>query len=93
MIRSRRGLAAELLPVETIAADVLRLRGGRLRAVLECPTLAFGIKGEVEQRAIVDGWGSLLNSLAYPLQIAIRTRTVDASDTLHGEDVQVDAFV
>jgi hypothetical protein len=60
-----------------IAADAVRLRGGGLRAVMECPTLAFGIKGEAEQRAVIDGWAALLNSLSYPLQIVIRSRPLD----------------
>ena len=52
----------------------MRLGGGGLRAVLECPTLAFGIKGEAEQRAVLDGWSALLNALGHPIQIWIRTR-------------------
>src|SRR4029077_14609290 len=46
-------------------------------AVLECPTLAFGIKGEAEQRAVVDGWAALLNSLGHSLEVLIRVRQVD----------------
>src|SRR5207249_8753458 len=38
-----------------------------------------GIKGEAEQRAVVDGWATLLNSLSHPLQIVIRSRKVDPS--------------
>ncbi len=75
--RPRRAPAGTLLPLEGIAVDAARLQGGVLRAVLECPTLAFGIKGEAEQRALVDGWAALLNSLSYPLQILIRARALD----------------
>ena len=57
----------------------LVLRGGSRRAVLECQTLAFGIKGEPEQRAVVAGWSSLLNSLTHPLQVVIRTRRLETS--------------
>ena len=71
-LRSRR--ASDLLPVQSIKDAALVLRGGALRTVLECQTLAFGIKGEAEQRAVVAGWSSLLNSLTHPLQIVIRTR-------------------
>ena len=78
-MRPTKRYARELLPVEAIASDSLRLAGGGLRAVLECPTLAFGIKGEAEQRAVVDGWATLLNSLSHPLQIVIRARKVDPS--------------
>jgi hypothetical protein len=73
----RRRPARELVPLRAIAADALHLESGGLRAVLECPTVAFGIKGESEQRAVVDGWAALLNSLAHPLEICIRTRALD----------------
>src|SRR5712691_2450865 len=88
-MRPTKRYARELLPVEAIASDSLRLSGGALRAVLECPTLAFGIKGEAEQRAVVDGWATLLNSLSHPLQIVIRARKVDPSlvaPLAHAED-------
>src|SRR5438552_17613726 len=76
-MRPTKRYARELLPVEAITSDSLRLSGGGLRAVLECPTLAFGIKGEAEQRAVIDGWTALLNSLAYPLEIVIRSRRLN----------------
>ena len=76
--RRRLGVSVRtFLPVAAIAGDALRLSDGGLRAVLECPTLAFGIKGEAEQRAVIDGWTALLNSLSYPLEILIRSRRLD----------------
>ncbi|MHB8588100.1 MAG: TraG/VirB4 family ATPase [Candidatus Dormibacteraceae bacterium] len=73
----RIGRTTELVPVEDVEGQAIRLRGGALRAVLECQTLAFGIKGEAEQRAVVAGWASLLNSLTHPLQVIIRARQLD----------------
>jgi len=43
-VRSTR----RLLPVSGVVEGALRLRDGGLRAVLECPTLAYGVKGEAE---------------------------------------------
>ncbi len=81
--RTARGSAATLLPVDAIAGDALRLQGRALRAVLECPTLAFGIKGEAEQRAVIDGWAALLNSLPHPLEILVRSRQLDPARLAH----------
>ena len=77
MISRLRRSTRNFLPLEAIGTDWMRVRGGGLRAVLECPTLAFGIKGEAEQRAVIDGWAALLNSLAHPLQVTIRSRRLD----------------
>ena len=86
---SRRRPARELLPLRGIAGDALLLSGGGLRAILDCPTLAFGIKGEAEQRAVVEGWAALLNSLAHPIEIVIRTRDLDPA-TLATRDTSDD---
>src|SRR5260370_18689946 len=79
MIGLRARHTTELLPVEAVREAAVVLRGGSRRAVLECQTLAFGIKGEPEQRAVVAGWASLLNSLTHPLQVVIRTRRLQTS--------------
>ena len=79
MIWLRRQPTAGLLPVDSLSGSVLRLRGGALRAVVECQTVAFGIKDEAEQTAVLAGWSSMLNSLDYPIQIVIRTRRLDPS--------------
>src|SRR5207244_6534023 len=86
MIGLRAGHTTGLLPVEAVKEGALVLRGGSRRAVLECQTLAFGIKGEPEQRAVVAGWSSLLNSLTHPLQVVIRTRRLDPSALPHPAD-------
>src|SRR5439155_12831897 len=54
VMRRTKRYATEFIPVSEIAHDSVRLSAGGRRAVLECATLAFGIKGEIEQRAIVD---------------------------------------
>ncbi len=73
----RNAPTQKLLPVRASRAGRLYFDGGGLRAVLECPTVAFALRGEAEQRAIADGWAALLNSLSHPIQIAIQTRSLD----------------
>src|SRR5207244_11596494 len=77
VMRPTKQYATALIPVREIAHDSVRLSAGGRRAVLECATLAFGIKGEIEQRAIVDGWAALLNSVAHPLQVIVRSTRID----------------
>jgi hypothetical protein len=89
---SRIGSTRELVPVAGVEGASLRLAEGGLRAVLECPTLAFGIKGEAEQRAVVDGWASLLNSIQHPIQVLVRTRALEnwpEPDAIAGIDARL----
>jgi hypothetical protein len=81
MIRSQpRPPSQSWLPIERLVGGVLELRDGSLRAVLECPTLAFGLRGESEQRAVMHAWAGLLNSLPHPLQFLIQTRSMQPAD-------------
>jgi hypothetical protein len=63
-----------LLPLDSVDRGVLQLKDGSLRAILDCPTLAFGLKGQAEQRALAEAWASLLNSLDHAVQVVISTR-------------------
>ena len=74
----RRRLASvqELLPLDEIAGDVLRLRGGDYRAVLQAGSVNFALKSETEQESILAGYRRFLNGLAYPLQVLVRVVVV-----------------
>jgi TraG P-loop domain/Helicase HerA, central domain len=81
MIRSRPSSSSQSwLPAQRLDGGVLELSDGSLRAILECPTLAFGLRGESEQRAVMHAWAGLLNSLPHPLQFLIQTRSLHPAD-------------
>ena len=82
----RRRLASvqELLPLDEIAGDLLRLRGGDYRAVLQAGSVNFALKSEAEQEAILAGYRRFLNSLAYPLQVLVRVVPTDVEGYLAG---------
>ena len=65
------------LNVDAIDDDVVRLRGGYWRAVMEASSVNFGLKGDTEQEAIVAGYAAFLNSLTFPIQIVVRAVPID----------------
>ena len=67
----------QLIPVRAVDGGVLRLADGSVRAILECPSLAFGLRDEADQRALFAAWSSLLNSLDHPVQVLISTRDAE----------------
>ena len=67
----------EQLPLEEIAGDVLELRSGDARAVLEAGSVNFALKSETEQEAILAGYRRFLNGLDYPLQVLVRVAPAD----------------
>lgn len=67
----------DLLPLEDIVGDVLCLRGGDYRAVLEVQSINFALKSETEQEGILAGYRAFLNALSYPLQVLVRILPTD----------------
>ena len=82
----RRRLASvqEILPLEEIAGDVVRLRGGDYRCVLEAQGINFALKSEPEQEAILAGYRRFLNGLTHPLQVLVRLVPADVEGYLAG---------
>ena len=82
----RRRLASvqEILPLEEISGDVVRLRGGDYRSVLEASSVNFALKSEPEQEAILAGYRRFLNGLTYPLQVLVRVVPADIEGYLVG---------
>ena len=82
----RRRLASvqEILPLEEISGDVVRLRGGDYRCVLEAQGIHFALKSEPEQEAILAGYRRFLNGLTYPLQVLVRLVPADVEGYLAG---------
>ena len=84
--RGRRQLASvqEVLPLEGIAGDVVCLRGGGYRGVLEASGVNFALKPEGEQEAILASFRRFLNGLDHPLQVLVRVVPADVEGYLAG---------
>lgn len=62
--------------------DVLVLKNGGLRSVLEVDSINFNLKSEDEQEAIIRGYQGFLNALNFPTQILVRSRKLDIDQYL-----------
>lgn len=84
MRRDKHGGVQDLLPLEEIIGDVLCLRGGDYRAVLEVQSINFALKSDTEQEGIIAGYRAFLNSLSFPLQVVVRILPTDVDAYLAG---------
>ena len=82
--RGRPASVQEQLPLQEIRDDVVRLRGGEDRAVLETGSVNFALRSEPEQEAILAGYRRFLNGLDYPLQVLVRVVPTDVERYLAG---------
>lgn len=79
----------EFLDVYDIINDIVLLKDGTASIILQVGTMNFSLLAEQEQDAIIFTYGSLLNSLNYPIQINIQSQTKDVTKYLRLLDEQM----
>ncbi len=78
------------LDVYDIINDMVLLKDGTASIILQVGTMNFSLLAEQEQDAVIFTYGSLLNSLNYPIQINIQSQTKDATKYLRLLDEQIE---
>lgn len=72
------GLASVALPVERLAQEGhVELGDEGLAIACRASSLNFALRSEREQRALVEGFGRLLNALEAPAQLLVRSERAD----------------
>jgi hypothetical protein len=70
------------LDIAQIKNDLVILKTGGAAALLETNAINFDLLSVIEQDAAIAAYSSLLNSLAFPIQITIRSKKMDISNYL-----------
>ncbi len=65
------------LSILDIKNDIVVMRGGLYRMVLNVKAINFDLLSEEEQDAIIFAYASLINALEFPIQILIKTRQLN----------------
>jgi len=65
------------LRISEITNDILILKNGGVRAVLEVNAVNFNLKSEAEKSAIISSYQSFLNTLEHPVQIVVQSRKLE----------------
>jgi hypothetical protein len=72
----------KFLDIFDIASNVVVLKDGTVSMVLLVSAMNFGLLAEQEQDAIIYSYAAMLNSLNFPIQIVINSKTKDATSYL-----------
>lgn len=67
----------QYLDVAEVKEDVIILKNGSFRAVLDISAINFDLKATDEQEAIINQYQNFLNSVDFPLQILINSRKLN----------------
>jgi hypothetical protein len=70
------------LRIAEIKNDVVILKNGATRAVLQTNSVNFNLKSEDEQMAIIKAYQSFLNTLDFPVQIVVQSKKLDLDNYL-----------
>lgn len=65
------------IPFAEIRENVVLMKDGTLRVVILVSSLNFALKSEDEQKGIIQGYVSFLNSIDFELQIVIQSRKLN----------------
>lgn len=74
-----RATTQQFLHIEDVVDDILVLMDGSAAILMETAAVNFGLLSEEEQDALIYSYGSLINSLSFPLQIVILSKRMDIS--------------
>lgn len=69
-----------LVDIADIVDNVVLLKNGSLRTVIEVSSINFELRSEGEQVAILQNFQRFLNSTDFPLQIVVNSRKLDIKD-------------
>ncbi|MBX4190249.1 hypothetical protein KW791_03085 [Candidatus Parcubacteria bacterium] len=72
----------QLVEVADIQGNVVLLKNGSLRAVIEVSAINFELRSEEEQMAILQNFQRFINSVDFPLQIIVHSRQLNMDEYL-----------
>lgn len=77
MAKKKPTSTQKFLPIEEIREGVAILKDGGLRTVLMVNAINFSLKARDEQDALLSRYQDFINSLGFPVQILVQSRTLD----------------
>ncbi|MFC2174974.1 PrgI family protein [archaeon] len=79
--------------VRDVNHDMVYMKDGTAKAIVQVMPINFGIKSETEQEAIIENYQAFLNSLTFPVQILMRTVNLNLDDYMECLQDSVEATV
>ncbi|MDD5606038.1 MAG: hypothetical protein PHR51_01790 [Patescibacteria group bacterium] len=89
MVKKKPTSTQKFLPVEEIRDGVIVLKDGSMRTVLMVNAINFNLKSRDEQDALLANYQNFINSLSFPVQIVVQSRTLDLDKYLSDLNTKV----
>ena len=72
----------QLVDIADVIENIVLLKNGSLRAIIEVSAINFELRSEEEQTAILQNFQRFINSMDFPLQIVINSRKLKVDEYL-----------
>ena len=79
-----------LVEIADLRDNIVLLKNGSLRAVLEVSAINFELRSEAEQSGILQNFQNFLNSVDFPLQIVVNSRQLNMDEYIKTLDAAAD---
>lgn len=74
---------SEFIKFDKIANDMIyQKHGERYTMVIQCKGINYELMSEVEQMAVEEGFITFLNTLKFPIQLYVQTRSIDLNENI-----------
>ena len=74
----------DFMEFEKIEDNMIIQKNGKFLMVVECQGINYDLMSEMEKVSVEQGFISFLNTLRYPIQIYIQTRTINLERSIQG---------
>ena len=92
-----RATTQNFVEIDAIEDEIAILKDGSAALVIETTAVNFGLLSEEEQDALIYAYAAFLNSLSFPIQIAIMSKRMDISsylnEVINEENKQTDPII
>lgn len=83
MAKRKTQSTQKYLPFKSIKEDVVVMKDGSLRVILMANSINFNLKSADEKTALLNSYQNFLNSLGFPIQIVVQSRTLNLDEYLN----------
>lgn len=84
----------EFIKFDKIANDMIYQNDGeRYTMAIQCKGINYYLMSEIEQMSIEEGFIMFLNTLKFPIQIYVQTKSIDLSKNIKGYHEKVEGFL
>lgn len=85
---------SEFIKFDKIANDMIyQNKGQKYSMVIQCKGINYNLMSEIEQMSVEEGFIMFLNTLKFPVQLYVQTRSVDLNENVKKYKERVKEFV